>query len=248
MKNDIVIKAGWSNEVALQMIADFMKVENEVFGDFCTNSYFETKYLNNIYGPSVLVVAYLDGMPVGADALWRNDVDGYMAYQSADTCVLDSCRGKGIFTEMVKTKLSIVRSDALVYGFPNSNSFPGFVKMGWSVVKMYKSVSLLCSPKDKECIDDSYARWWLRFHSGISYLKRGGCYYLVRKREGKIVGMLIGRVEEKTALLFPKTSKLLLLKYFSRKSSFYNKGNNMPLIYAKNTNEISVPYWKIDAV
>lgn len=248
MEKEIRIVTSWSNEISPQMKSDFMNVENAVFNGFCTESLFATKYLNNIYGPSVLVVAYLNEIPVGADALWRNDIDGRMAYQSADTCVLDSSRGMGVFTKMVKAKISVIQKDAMIYGFPNVNSFPGFLKMGWIDQKLYKSVTVLGQPRGVGYIDGSYAKWWLQFQTGISYLKRQGAFYLVRKRKGKPMGTVIGRVDEKIAVLFPKCSFLLWLKSFSSQALFYNKDKYISLIYAGNSSVMDVPYWKIDAI
>lgn len=248
MEKDLVITTCWSDEIAQKTRDDFLKVENEVFDGFLTDFLFNQKYINNIFGPSVLVVAYHNGIPVGADALWRNDVDGQIAYQSADTCVLGSYRGKGIFSKMVEAKVSFVQSDVLIYGFPNAQSFPGFVKLGWSVVKLYKAIALFVPPKGVAYIDDAYAKWWLRLQSGITYMKRRGRYYLVRKKTGKPFGIIIGRVERSTALLFPKKSDVIAMEFFSPKPSFYNKGENIPVIYAKRPNETVVPYWKIDAI
>ena len=248
MGSDISIKIGWSNEVPVDMSQDFLDIENQVFGGFFTQSLFERKYSNNIYGPSVLVVAYREGKPVGADALWRNDVMGTKAYQSADTCVLKSCRGMGVFTKMVDAKLSFIQSDSLVYGFPNSNSLPGFVKMGWSVVKLYKTLSFVSMPKEKCCIEDSYCGWWFQPRPEITYMKRQGNYYLVRKQKGKQVGTILGKVERKTALLFNKTSRMVPLIYFSPRPSFYNKSKFISVIFAKDSNTLDVPYWKIDAI
>ena len=149
---------------------------------------------------------------------------------------------------MVKAKISVVKQDAVIYGFPNVDSFPGFVKMGWIVQRLYKSITFLGKPRDVGYIDGPYAKWWLQFQTGISYLKRQGVCYLVRKRKGKPVGTVIGRVDEKTAVLFPKCSYLVLLISFSCQALFYNKDKFISLVYVGNSSVMEVPYWKIDAV
>lgn len=110
MANEIVIRTIWSEKITPQEKSDFRYVENEVFGDFCTEEFFKAKYEDNIYGSSVIVIAYLDGRHVGADALWRNDMGKTKAYQSADTCVLSSpC----IFYKKEKNNVPFWKIDAI---------------------------------------------------------------------------------------------------------------------------------------
>ena len=156
-----------------------MFVVNSVFGQYCSEEYFDLKYEKNPYGESVIVVAYDNGSPVGADALWRNDVMSCKSYQSADTAVVESCRGKGIFTKMVQEKLSRITDNSLIYGFPNRNSFPGFEKMGWTVGRLYKTLFFykLFIKECNETIDSVYANWWLNPKKGLSCLRKGKYYF-----------------------------------------------------------------------
>lgn len=250
MGNEIVIKTIWSDIITPQEKRDFRYVENEVFGDFCTEFFFKAKYEDNIYGPSVIVIAYLDGRPVGADALWRNDIGKTKAYQSADTCVLSSCRGKGIFTKMVNAKVAVVEEDSLIYGFPNTNSFPGFVKMGWKVTRLYKTFFFSNSQFSKEqqlTIDVDYASWWLNALSGIGYVKKGNTYYLIRKHVKKPIGKIIGTTDRSIALTFPEINGCLLFTWYSKTKSFYNNNKSIPCIFYKKEDN-DVPFWKIDAI
>ena len=89
------IKRIWSDKATPEEILDFRSVANRTFGsDYVTEDYFKAKFLDNIYGPSLLFLAYCDGQAVGARACWRNDLDGKEAYQSADSSVLPSFQGK----------------------------------------------------------------------------------------------------------------------------------------------------------
>ena len=124
MDNNLEIISCWTGELSPKMKADFMFVVNSVFGHYCSEEYFNMKYYENPYGESVIVVAYDNGSPVGADALWRNDVMGCQSYQSADTAVIESSRGKGIFTMMVIEKLSKIKDDSLIYGQMKSRRRP----------------------------------------------------------------------------------------------------------------------------
>ena len=122
-----------------KFIEDFLATETAVFGSY-TRELFDKKFIRNIYGPSVLEVVYRDGEPIGARALWRNDIGGKKAYQPGDTCVVASARGGGVFTEMTKRSLTLLDDSDIIYNYPNSNSLPGYLKMGWRKGAVWFSV------------------------------------------------------------------------------------------------------------
>ena len=195
-----------------KVVQDFLFVENTVFGLQLDYSYFKRKFEDNLYGPSIIVIAYLKDKPIAADALWRNDIDGKCAYQSTDTAVMSECRGRGVFKRLVEEKLSLVEDDAIVYGFPNQNSYPGFIKMGWlltgvyytSFYKGYKHFSSINGQK----IDVDYAKWWFSGRPSYYAIKKSNHFFLVAKRN-KIVYSIIGEINEDTAREF------MLVKGFS---------------------------------
>ena len=59
------IDCRWTSEVDDQFIKDWTYVERSVFGKF-SDDYINRKYFENIYGDSLLLVAYLDGKAIGA--------------------------------------------------------------------------------------------------------------------------------------------------------------------------------------
>ena len=142
--NEVIYDCRWTTETDEQFIKDWQFVENEVFTNF-TDEFIKRKYFDNIYGPSIMAVAYLDGKPVGADALWRNDVNGKMAFLSADTCVLEEARGHGIMKGITQHEIAMAPSDSYIYGCPNGQSYYGYKKLGWNEVKLY--ICFLFSPK-----------------------------------------------------------------------------------------------------
>ena len=82
--DNIVYDIRWTNDLDEKFIADFLYVQNEVFG--CgTREEFKRQFEENIYGKSIVVVVYLDDKPVAARALWRNDIEGKEAYQPGST-------------------------------------------------------------------------------------------------------------------------------------------------------------------
>jgi len=96
----------------------------------------EWKFRDNPAGTGMVAIARADGEIIG--------VNGFMpsrfmlgerearAYQSMDTIVAPAARGKGVFPALLKCFYE--RTDgALIYGFPNASSSPGFFgKLGWS--------------------------------------------------------------------------------------------------------------------
>jgi GNAT superfamily N-acetyltransferase len=59
----------------------------------------------------------------------------YLAAQSGDTMTHSKHVGKGLFTQLATKTYEYCRENGfhLVFGFPNENSFPGFIKrLGWS--------------------------------------------------------------------------------------------------------------------
>jgi hypothetical protein len=59
----------------------------------------------------------------------------YLAAQSGDTMTHSAHTGKGLFTHLALKTYAYCRENGfhLVFGFPNENSYPGFIKkLGWS--------------------------------------------------------------------------------------------------------------------
>jgi GNAT superfamily N-acetyltransferase len=59
----------------------------------------------------------------------------YLVAQSGDTMTHSAHTGKGLFTQLAQKTYDYCKENGfhLVFGFPNENSFPGFIKrLGWS--------------------------------------------------------------------------------------------------------------------
>lgn len=95
----------------------------------------EWKFRQNPAGPGKVAVARGDGEIIGVNAFMPSSFSlrGHpvRAYQSMDTIVMPAARGKGVFPALLNCFYE--RTDgALIYGFPNVNSSPGFFgKLGW---------------------------------------------------------------------------------------------------------------------
>lgn len=247
--DNIVYDIRWTDKLDEKFIADFLYVQNEVFG--CgTREEFERQFEDNIYGKSIVVVVYLDDKPVAARALWRNDIEGKEAYQPGSTCVLPICRGKGIFSEMTKKSIQYLPSDAIIYNFPNNNSFPGYVKMGWNLVceyrtRLYFSYRNYCREHPIK-LDKQYAEWWL-VGKPLKYVKIFRHYFILQKDRRTLCYHILAEVNEDTARLFPK---LLIgfIFYKSNKTTWYNRSLGTSRLVSRDVLDGCIPTWKIDAV
>ena len=248
--SNIIYDCRWSTDLDEKFISDFCKVEQEVFHNGYSKEYFDHKFIDNIYGASVLEVVYIDEAPSAARALWRNDIDGKEAYQPGDTCVLEVCRGKGVFTEMTMRSIAMLPENAIIYNFPNHNSFPGYMKMGWMLLHEYGI--RLFSPKryfeeHSQKMDAQYARWWVCGTDGLSYIKRGQHFFLVRNDRRPLMKHIVACVEEGVAKSFPK-STFGVFFYPSEKVTFYNRRFLKKHVVCRNSELKYIPTWKIDAL
>ena len=248
--SDVVYDCRWTTEVDEKFLKDWQFVENSVFTDF-TDEFIKRKYFDNIYGPSIMAIAYLDGKPVGADALWRNDVNGKMAFLSADTCVLVEARGHGIMKGITQHEIAMAPSGSYIYGCPNGQSYHGYRKLGWNETKLYSSI--FYSPKKyakeyPEKMSYEYAKWWIT-GSNKYHIKRRGHYYVVVKFPSFPFWHthLLAEVDKKTAELYPRFKGISLFFYRSDKP-IINYGAFKRCMYhiAWNDDPKKFPYWKID--
>lgn len=246
----IVYDCRWSHEITPEFMADFLFVLNKIWTTETTENQFEIRYKKNIYGKSLLMIAYVDGKPAATQAFWRNDINDRKAYQSGDSAVLEQYRGKGIFKEMVKRGTELLGDDILIYGFPNNNSTPTFIKLGYDmlcshVIRLFynaKRFSRLC-PQE---IDFNYAQWYLSKSRRIFYVKRHSCYFLVVPTSRRYVYQIISSCDKHTALLFEKGKNCSLLVYAPQSNVISNekKGNIIVMGYKGEY----IPLWKCDAV
>lgn len=246
---NIVYDIRWSDQLDEKFIYDFLYVQHEVFHSGSREE-FRRQFEDNIYGESIVVVVYIDGSPVAARGLWRNDIDGEEAYQPGSTCVLPICRGKGIFKEMTMQAIAKLPNTACIYNFPNPNSFPGYIKMGWKLFHDYRSrlyLSYKAYQKEHPIkVDSSYVDWWFA-GKNLCYVKRCGHYFLVQKDYRPLCWRILAEVNRESALKFPKI-KLGVLFYKSTKATWYNKQLGVSHVVCKNSDIKHIPTWKIDAI
>lgn len=242
----------WTDQIDDKFIDDFLTVENAVFGGF-TKEIVKRKIINNPYGQSLITVVYLDNEPIGADAMMRNDINGIIAFETIDTCVSEKCRGKGVFSTITKKEIDEIKSkyqDAFIYGFPNGNSFPGYVKMNWTIqCRLYPAPFLFPSLYDKEnptLIDVEYAKWLSKSDRKFSYIKICKKYYLIL--QGQKHFQMVGRIEPEAAMLFERKKHPGIIRFCSKKKRFFNNNGYHGSIITYGKIPFDIPYWKYDTL
>jgi GNAT superfamily N-acetyltransferase len=116
--------------------ADLGEISFSAFGVRLPVSYFREKNNTSQFGePNLGFIAYsADGEPAAFYGVYacQAELEGkvYAVAQSGDTMTHKNHTGKGLFTALAKATYALCREHNVnfVYGFPNYNSYPGFVK------------------------------------------------------------------------------------------------------------------------
>ncbi len=71
----------------------------------------------------------------------------FQAVQSCDSAVKTNYQGKGVFTKIIKESERFYKNlhVDLMFGFPNKNSYPGFIKLGWLHMLDVQTMILPCN-------------------------------------------------------------------------------------------------------
>jgi GNAT superfamily N-acetyltransferase len=98
------------------------------------------KHEDNVFGPSPCLVATDGERVVGVRVFmrWQFEHDGATvhAVRAVDTATHPDYQGRGIFSRLTLAAIERVREDGVgfVFNTPNTQSRPGYLKMGWEVV------------------------------------------------------------------------------------------------------------------
>jgi hypothetical protein len=251
MSKDIQYIGKFTNEINEKEKEYFLYVFNTVFNLDYNLKWFDWKYLDNPYGESNIVFAYDNENIAGIRAFWRNDIDNNLSYQPCDTAVLKEYRGMGIFSKMTKLALSEV-GDAFIYNFPNENSLPGYLKMGWEINKygyLEKVINRSNLKKKTKYIEDDYLIWKF-LNSPLNkyyYTEIKGEFYLLTKRKNNIY-YILGRFSGKHKDSFEKASSTVLFNYTEAETMMYKFFKNRATIvsYKENKKDLDIPIFKGD--
>lgn len=246
-------KTFFSHQIDENFKRDFCLVCNAAFGKGAmTEELFERKFLQNIYGSSVLCVCYdEEGTPAGARALWRNDVDGHIAYQPCDTCVLKEHRRHGLFEQMTAAAVALAGENVLIYNYPNDNSRHLYLKLGWSIFAEFKpriwNGYANYQKEHPEAMSADYYNWWIQNREGECFYREVGGKFFWVKNYGKWFQMIAAEIS-KDAIKSMKKAPSRPLVYWSSEKKRYNINRESFIVLFKNCVDIKIPTWKMDVI
>jgi len=126
-------------------ILDLTKLYEAVYNRPASHIFFKNKYntaytgVEHVgfiaYNSTRLPIAFYGVIP----CFLQYQTNLILAAQSADTMTHPGYRGLGLFTKLAKQTFELCKEKhiRLLFGFPNQNSLPGFVKkLGWEVTGM----------------------------------------------------------------------------------------------------------------
>lgn len=246
-----------SSEINKEEIKNYIIVFNKVFNLNYNSDWFIWKYINNIYGDSYIVMVYNNkGEVIAIRSFWRNDIcNAIKSFQPVDTGVVKEYRKMGIFTQMNKMVLENIRNE-LIYNFPNSNSLPGYLKLGWKLKCKYNLhigfnlIKILYLDYLKK-IDNEYLVW--RFINNpvkkYFYINRKGMYFLLSYKKYNIY-YILGTFDEKYKKYFNKTTFPIIFYYSISKNriAFLNNKCNLVIKNAKAKENMDVPIFRGDVI
>ena len=120
------------------------------FGKPLDQALWHWAYMDNPFGEPLVAVALCRGQVVGHYAVVPMDlhdgVNKLSGYLSMTTMVAVDFRMHKLFqrlAEMVYERVNNSGLPAIVFGFPNDNSVPGFIKrLGWTISEEYKVIRI----------------------------------------------------------------------------------------------------------
>jgi hypothetical protein len=133
--------------IEVSEISNFRKSIVELFqvcfSEELDQSMWEWAYLKNPTGNPIIAIALDKKKVVGHYAMipmpFLQDGTRYVGYLSMTTMVHPSYRKFGLFLELASLAYSQAIPETFVYGFPNSNSAPGFKKrLDWKISDNYQ--------------------------------------------------------------------------------------------------------------
>lgn len=138
MGDDIQIRA--AEPADGRAVIELLRVSLGKQADPRYEDFFRWKHEQNPFGRSPAWVALSGGVVVGFRTFmrWEFVRDGELirAVRAVDTATAPEFRGRGIFSRLTMHALTELREGGvhLVFNTPNSQSRPGYLKMGWDLV------------------------------------------------------------------------------------------------------------------
>lgn len=132
MSEDIKLKTWDGSE---RFLKQYSKLLSIVYNKDINFSHIKWKHSDSPIKPSLITYAEdNDGNLAAARAFWPMYSDGAQLYQPCDTVTHPDFQRRGLFSKLTTLCIESLPEDAAVMNFPNHNSFPGYMKLGWQLL------------------------------------------------------------------------------------------------------------------
>lgn len=104
-----------------------------------SEKFWRWKHQQNPFGASYVLLAEEGGSLIGLRAFmrwqWRDGNSNLTSIRAVDTATHPEHQGKGIFKKLTLQQINDCRTEGVqfVFNTPNSQSMPGYLKMGWEL-------------------------------------------------------------------------------------------------------------------
>ncbi|MDQ9094042.1 hypothetical protein RC083_20990 [Pseudoalteromonas haloplanktis] len=116
------------------ILRQYSNLLSEAYGKYISYEFMLNKHISNPLGSSIISYALnSEGKLIAARAFWRMYNESVVTYQPCDTITHKDYQGKGLFTKLTRICLNELPGNALVINFPNNQSLPGYLKLGWAI-------------------------------------------------------------------------------------------------------------------
>ncbi|GAB3820162.1 GNAT family N-acetyltransferase [Pontibacter rugosus] len=130
-----------ATEQDLPAILDLFELSLGTDGGAPVESFWRWKHIDNPFGNSPVLLAFDKDKLIGLRAFmrWRWELNDKFApaFRAVDTATHPDYRGKGIFSKLTKALIHELKQTepcCFIYNTPNTQSKPGYLKMGWKVL------------------------------------------------------------------------------------------------------------------
>ncbi len=141
-----------ATELDIPKILEVLKASLGETSSKKTEAVWRYKHMDNPFGKSLVLVAVENDKIIGVRALmrwnWQLGNQIFSAYRAVDTATHPEHQGKGVFKKLTLRAIEIAKeqSDHFIFNTPNTQSLPGYLKMGWEEVDKLKIRAKLASP------------------------------------------------------------------------------------------------------
>lgn len=142
-------------EATEQDIPEILEVLKASLGETSskkTEAVWRFKHVDNPFGKSLVLILIENDKIIGVRALmrwkWQFGKQVFSTFRAVDTATHPEHQGKGIFKKLTLRAIEIVKEqgDDFIFNTPNTQSLPGYLKMGWEEVNKLKIEANLVNP------------------------------------------------------------------------------------------------------